>query len=126
MMLYLLEIKTILEKARTKAYQAINSAMVEAYWEIGKRIVLEEQHGKERANYGEEVLKELSKGLTAEFGKGFSYANLYNMRQFYTIYPEDEIFYTLCRNLTWGHNRLIMRVDDAKAIFCNDSAENKL
>ncbi len=102
---YLHEIKQILETARRKTYQAINSAMVEAYWEIGKRIVLEEQNGKERANYGEEVLKELSKSLTIEFGKGFSYANLYNMRQFFTIYPQDEIFYTVCRNLSWSHNR---------------------
>jgi predicted nuclease of restriction endonuclease-like (RecB) superfamily len=124
---YLHEIKQILQTARLKTYKAINSAMVEAYWEIGKRIVLEEQNGKERANYGEEVLKELSKNLTAEFGRGFSYANLYNMRQFYTIYPENEIFYTLCRNLSWSHNRLIMRIDDPKArqYYLNEAAEQQ-
>jgi len=126
-MLYLHEIKTILETARRKTYQAINSAMVEAYWEIGKRIVLEEQHGKERANYGEQILKELSKNLTVEFGRGFSYANLYNMRQFYTLYAEDGIFYTLCRNLSWSHNRLIMRIDDPKArqYYLKEAAEQQ-
>jgi predicted nuclease of restriction endonuclease-like (RecB) superfamily len=114
-MTYIKDIKEILLQARQKTYQAINSAMVEAYWNIGKKIVLEEQNGKERANYGEAVLKELSKHLTAEFGKGFSYANLRNFRQFYLIYPDEQICYTLCSNLSWSHNRLIMRVDDEKA-----------
>jgi predicted nuclease of restriction endonuclease-like (RecB) superfamily len=114
-MYYLHEIKQILETARRKTYQAIHSAMVEAYWEIGERIVLEEQNGKERANYGEEVLKELSKNLTAEFGRGFSYANLRNFRQFYLTYPDQEICYTVCSNLSWSHNRLIMRIEDPKA-----------
>ena len=114
-MQYILEIKQILALARQKSYQAINSAMVEAYWNIGQRIVSEEQKGKERAAYGEGILKELSIALTAEFGKGFSYANLYNMRQFHLTYPDFEIFYTLCRKLTWSHNRLIMRVNEQKA-----------
>jgi predicted nuclease of restriction endonuclease-like (RecB) superfamily len=88
---------------------------------------LEEQHGKERANYGEEVLKELSKGLTAEFGRGFSYANLRNFRQFYLVFPDPEICYTLCSKLTWSHNRLIMRVDDAKArhYYLKEAAEQQ-
>lgn len=80
---YINEIKQILAKARQKAYTAVNSAMVEAYWKVGERIVLQEQGGEVRATYGEQVLKELSIALTTEFGKGFSYANLRNMRQFY-------------------------------------------
>lgn len=99
-MQYIQEIKQILAQARQKSYQAINTAMVEAYWNIGQRIVSEEQNGNERAAYGEAILKELSIALTAEFGKGFSYANLYNMRQFHLTYPDFEIFYTLCRKLT--------------------------
>lgn len=63
------EIKQIVTEARQKAYSAINSAMVEAYWQMGKRIVEEEQHGKERADYGKQLLKELSAELTKEFGK---------------------------------------------------------
>jgi hypothetical protein len=112
---YVNDIKQILAQARQKAYSAINAAMVEAYWQIGKRIIEQEQHGENRAAYGEGILKELSKALTAEFGKGFSYANLYNFRQFYLTYPADEIFYTLCRKLTWSHDRLIMRVENPEA-----------
>ena len=68
------DVKTILEQARKSAYQAVNTTMVQAYWLVGKRIVQEEQDGKERAGYGEAVLKTLSIALTAEFGMGFSYA----------------------------------------------------
>src|SRR5258705_1027169 len=94
---YIKDIKQILARARQSAYNAVNGAMVDAYWQIGKRIVDQEQHGENRAVYGERILKELSKALTAEFGKGLSYANLYNFRQFYMTYQLDEIFYTLCR-----------------------------
>lgn len=126
-MQYVQDIKKILSQARQKTYQAINSAMIEAYWKIGEKIVLEEQNGKNRANYGEAVLKTLSKELTQEFGKGFSYANLYNMKQFYQTYPDFEIFYTLCRKLTWSHNRLIMRVEntDARKFYLTEAAEQQ-
>lgn len=75
-------------QARLKAYQAVNSAVVEAYWLIGKRIVKEEQNGKERAEYGEALLKRLSISLTEEFGKGFSEHTLRDIRQFYLTFPE--------------------------------------
>ena len=114
-MQYIQEIKQILAQARQKTYTAINAAMVQAYWQIGQRIVVEEQNGKERATYGEAILKELSIALTAEFGKGFSYANLRNFRQFYLTYPEASICYTVCSKLTWSHNRLIMRVQNKEA-----------
>ncbi len=84
--------------------------MVDAYWLIGKRIVMEEQKGEQKAAYGEALLKNLSIALTEELGKGFSYANLRNFRQFYLTYPETDICYTLCSKLSWSHNRLIMRV----------------
>ncbi len=109
------DIKRILQSARSRAYSAVNLAMVEAYWLIGRRIVEEEQHGKARAKYGEKLLQNLSKSLTNEFGKGFSYANLRNFRQFYLTYPEKEICYTLCSKLSWSHNRLIMRVENPEA-----------
>lgn len=112
---YISEIKQILAEARQKSYALVNAAMVDAYWQIGRRIVEEEQHGNQRAEYGEAILKNLSIALNAEFGKGFSYANLRNFRQFYLTYPNSEICYTLCSKLTWSHNRLIMRIDDANA-----------
>jgi predicted nuclease of restriction endonuclease-like (RecB) superfamily len=109
------DIKAILEQARNKARSAVNSAMVEAYWLIGQRIVQEEQRGSSRAVYGERLLANLSRALTASLGKGFSYANLRNFRQFYLTYPEQEICYTACSKLSWSHNRLIMREEDPKA-----------
>jgi len=109
------DIKEILQKARTKSYQAVNSAMIEAYWQIGKRIVEQEQEGSQRARYGEAILKELSINLTQEFGKGFSEPNLRNFRQFFLTYPDFQICYTLCNELSWSHNRMIMRVEDKEA-----------
>lgn len=119
------EIKAILATARQNTYSAVNTVMVESYWLIGKRIVEQEQHGEDRAVYGEGILKELSKALTTEFGKGFSYSNLYNFRQFYLTYTDYQIFYTLCRKLTWSHNRLIMRVESesARLYYLNEVAE---
>lgn len=79
-------IKEILTLARNKVYQTANFAMVDAYWQIGKSII-EEQGGEERAEYGIGLLKELSRQMTADFGKGFTVANLKNMRQFYLTFP---------------------------------------
>jgi F0F1-type ATP synthase membrane subunit b/b' len=73
---YVLEIKQILNNARKKAYSAVNTAMIEAYWLVGKRIVEEEQNGNKRANYGKEILVNLSKELLADLGKGYSVTNL--------------------------------------------------
>lgn len=109
------DVLQILQTARQKAYAVVNSEMVQAYWLMGKRIVEEEQQGEQKAPYGEAILKTLSIALTAELGKGFSYANLRNFRQFYLTYPDAEICYTLCSKLTWSHNRLIMRVENADA-----------
>lgn len=126
-------ILNILKRYRADAYKAVNTAMVISYWQIGKEIVENEQGGNVKASYGEEVLQSLSKKLTTDFGKGFSYSNLRNFRQFYLTYPEEqicyavriisqntdnqtnEISYALRSNLSWTHHRLIMRVDDAQA-----------
>ena len=75
-------IKEILDSARNKVYQTANFAMVEAYWQIGKSII-EEQGGEDRAEYGTGLIKELSAQMTKDFGRGFTVANLKNMRQFY-------------------------------------------
>lgn len=120
------DIRTILTEARQQAYTAVNTAMVQAYWLIGKRIVEDEQGGQERATYGEAVLKELSKALSGEFGRGFSYANLRNFRQFYLTYPDQEICYTVCSKLSWSHNRLIMRLqsDNSRKWYLNEAASS--
>ena len=120
---FVLEIKQIVAQARQKAYAAINSAMVDAYWQMGKRIVEQEQFGKERADYGAQLLKSLSKELTAEFGKGFSVGSLYYYRQFYLTFPE--IFATPWRILTWSHYKRLMQVSNtnARAWYLKEAAE---
>ena len=117
------DITTILAQARGKARSAVNAAMVEAYWLIGQRIVQEEQRGQHKAQYGTRLMEDLSVALTADFGKGFSYANLYNFRQFYRVFPDQQILYTLCRELSWSHVRLIIRTDSQQAIeyYCNET-----
>ena len=105
------EIKAILSAARNKAYQTANFAMVEAYWLIGKSI-MEEQRNEERAEYGTGLLQELSAQMTSDFGKGFTVANLKNMRQFYQIFPNS---YALRSELSWTHYRLLMRVENETA-----------
>jgi predicted nuclease of restriction endonuclease-like (RecB) superfamily len=119
------DISRILLDGRCKAVAAVNYAMVETYWKLGRRIVEQEQQGKERANYGDQLLVNLSRYLGGTFGKGFSVANLWNFRQFYLTWPQKEILYTLCRELSWSHIRLIMRLDgeNARKYYLNESRE---
>ena len=105
------QIKRILSEARNKVYQTANFAMVEAYWNIGKSIV-EQQDGEEKAEYGVRLIAELSKQMTTDFGKGFTVANLKNMRQFYLTFPKS---YALRSELSWTHYRLLMRVENKNA-----------
>ena len=123
---YINEIKRILKNARQKAYTAVNSAMVEAYWKIGRRIVEEEQNGKERAEYGKEILQNLSKELTEEFGKGYSYRTLREIRQFYLMFSDFEKWRTVSAKLTWSHFQKVLRVSDEKAriFYLTEAAEN--
>jgi predicted nuclease of restriction endonuclease-like (RecB) superfamily len=105
-------IRAILNEARDQTYQAINRAMVRAYWEIGRVIVEEEQHGAERADYGKRLVVELARRLTAEFGKGFDRSNLFHMKGFYLAYPKID---ALRRELSWTHYRILLRVDKPEA-----------
>lgn len=116
-------IKEILISARNKVYQTANFAMVEAYWEIGKSII-EEQGGEERAEYGTGLLKELSGRMTADFGKGFTVANLKNMRQFYLTFSNR---YALRSDLSWTHYRLLMRVenDTARQFYLEEAIKSQ-
>ena len=100
--------------------------MVEAYWEIGRRIVEEEQNGKERAEYGKEILQNLSKELTEEFGKGYSYRTLREIRQFYLMFSDFEKWRTVSAKLTWSHFQKVLRVSDEKAriFYLTEAAEN--
>ncbi|ATA92500.1 DUF1016 domain-containing protein [Capnocytophaga canimorsus] len=125
-MTYITEIKNILSQARQRAYTAINSVMVEAYWLIGRRIVEEEQNGENRAEYGKEVLQTLSIALTNEFGKGYSYRTLREIRQFYLTFPEIEKWRTLFAKLSWSHFQRVLKVSNEKAriYYLTEAAEN--
>ncbi|TRZ85216.1 DUF1016 domain-containing protein [bacterium] len=118
----------ILRNARSKAYHAVNFTMVEAYWNIGRRIVEEEQQGKERAEYGKYLIRDLSTRLQKEFGKGFTESGLWFFRQFYLAYPADPgqpILDALRRELSWTHYRLLLRIEkpEARAWYMNEAAD---
>lgn len=104
-------IKEILESARNQVYSTANSAMVRAYWSIGKSIV-EQQGTDDRAEYGKNLISELSAQLTRDFGKGFTPTNLRYMRQFYLTFPNC---HALRDELSWTHYRMIMKVEDENA-----------
>ena len=125
-MQYIQEIKLILALARQKTYQAINSAMVLAYWQIGEKIVLEEQNGNERADYGKAIIKTIAKELTNEFGRGFSERNIRNFRQFYLTFPEIEKWQTVFAKLNWSHFQLVLKVGDenARQYYLNEASQN--
>lgn len=120
------QVSELLHIARTKVVRTINATMTQAYFNIGRLIVEDEQGGSERAEYGKAVLKDLSKRLSKEFGRGFSVDNLQNMRQFYLTYSIYEtassklestnkpITQTLSAqfNLSWSHYLFLMRIDN--------------
>ncbi|MEM5557960.1 PDDEXK nuclease domain-containing protein [Aliarcobacter cryaerophilus] len=105
------EIKELLYSAKNKVYQTINTTMTQTYFQIGKRIVEEEQGGQIRAGYGKSLLKLLSVELINEFGKGFSVDNLENMRRFYLAFQKSE---TVSRKfeLSWSHYIFLTRIEN--------------
>ena len=122
---FLKGVSDVLARARKNAKTAVNLSMVYAYFEIGRMIVEEEQHGANRAAYGTQLLKELSAYLTKNFGKGFSVGNLKNIRQFYKVYSEDRLAKQCLANsrifplsapggnfTCWSHYLKLMRIDN--------------
>ena len=110
------QIKELLIKGRQKAYQSINTILLQTYWNVGRYIVEYEQKGNIKVKYGEELLKKLSKDLTIEFGKGFSKSNLFQMRAFYLRFSK---FQTLSGKLeipsyqlSWSHYVELLKIDD--------------
>lgn len=123
---FISDIKSILDLARNNAYTAISTLMTNAYWQIGKRIVEQEQNGAYRADYGKQLLENLSKELTHEYGKGFSISYLRTFRQFYLEFPDYQIHQTRLANLNWSHYLRIMRIENknARAWYLNETASN--
>lgn len=113
---FISEIKHIIEAGRVAAYSTINATMIATYWNIGKRIVEEEQNGKQRAEYGKELIKSLAKELIQEYGSGFSERYLRAFRKFYLIMPNYQIWKSRFPNLTWTHIFRTLRVGNDEAI----------
>ncbi len=117
-------IRLILETARKNAFRAVNFAMVNAYWEIGKILVQEEQRGKSRADYGRHLIEGVSSRLTREFGVGFNETNLRHMRDFYLRF---KIQHALRAELAWTHYRMLLRVENEKAVhfYLNEAISSR-
>ncbi len=112
----LAQIKQVMGQARSNVAKVVNNELITAYWNIGRIIVEHEQENSERATYGKQTLKELSKVLTEEFGKGFSVSNIYNMRLFYLTYQK---FQTVSGKLSWSHycELLLISEDDKRSFY---------
>jgi predicted nuclease of restriction endonuclease-like (RecB) superfamily len=117
-------VSALLQEARTRAIQHVNTIMVQTYWHIGHEIVQAEQKGKNRADYGKSILEKLSLRLTSDFGRGFDPSNLWNIRKFYLTFP---ILDALRPELSWTHYRILMRVKDrnARAFYEIECAKNR-
>ena len=125
------EVVELLNNARNKIKRNVDSVMTYTYYEVGRRIIEEEQKGKERAEYGKQLLKNLSKVLTKEFGKGFSATNLKQMRKFYLLYSNKVIGQTVSGEfenaaeilgkfdfkLSWSHYIFLMRLEENERSF---------
>ena len=105
----ILEIRELLENARKNAAQQVNTQLLKTYWNIGRIIVEYEQQNQLRADYGKQTLRELSRELTREFGKGFSRSNLQNMRAFYLAYEKCQ---TVSGKLSWSHYCELLSISD--------------
>jgi len=105
-------VKQVIEQARKTVYRSANITMVKSYCHIGKLIVEEEQNGKERAEYGKELISNLSRKLSVDFGKGFTETNLKYMRQFYVLFENS---HALRGELSWTHYRLLLKVEKETA-----------
>ena len=117
-----LEIRELLENARKNVAQQVNTQLLTTYWNIGRSIVEYEQQNQIRADYGKQTLRELSKELTREFGKGFSRSNLQNMRAFYLAYEKCQ---TVSGKLSWSHYcELLSITDENKRSFYEKESIN--
>ena len=108
--LFLNDIRGIIDAARAHAVRSVDSCRVQMYWQLGRRIFEEEQQGKERADYGSYLIKNLAKQLEPDYGSGFSVRQLERSRQFYRLYP---IASTLRTQLNWSQYKMLMAISEA-------------
>lgn len=108
------DVRSIIEQGRKMAYAAAGQAAITTYWNVGRRIVEEEQAGKVRAEYGSQLIPMLAEQLTKEYGSGYGRRNLAYYRQFYLKFNNWEILHGLVQNLTWTHLRRILYLQTYK------------
>ena len=111
------DVRHIIEKGLQEAYQGVDMVMVNTYWQIGRRIVEEEQHGEKRAEYGTQMMECLAEDLSIEYASGFTARDLRNYRQFYLYFSDLEIWHARVPNLKWTHFRSLLRVADEDARY---------
>ena len=118
------DIRTIVEQGLQTAYQHVNTVIVHTYWQVGRRIVEEEQNGERRAEYGSKLITLLAEALSTEYARGFSARDLRNYRQLYLCFNDLEIWYTRVPNLTWSHYRTLLSVtsDDARYWYVQEAS----
>ena len=117
------DIKQIIEQSRESAIRSVDFLRVQMYWQIGKRIFEEEQQGKDRANYGTQLIKTLAETLEPEFGSGFSYRQLYLFVQFFKTFP---IVNALRSQLNWTQYKLLIRIEneDKREFYIAETVKN--
>ena len=118
------DVKGIICSGMESAYNATNRAIVLTYWNVGRRIVEQEQRGNQRAEYGASMMDALATELTKEYGKSYSKRNLQYFRKFYQCFPDIEIVNSCVHNLTWTHFRSLLRVadEDARVWYMSEAA----
>lgn len=112
---FVTDIRSIIEQGRQQAYAAVGQVSITTYWNVGRRIVEEEQDGKARAEYGSQLIPMLAEQLTQEYGNGYGRRNLAYYRQLYLMFNNLEILHTRVQNLTWSHIRRILSVTNQQA-----------
>lgn len=109
------DVRRIIEEGRKQAYAAAGNIALATYWNVGRRIVEEEQNGNSRAEYGKRLIAELANNLKKDFGSGYGKRNLAYYRQFYLVFNDIEILHEFVQNLSWTHIRRLLSVTDPKA-----------
>lgn len=109
------DVRRIIEEGRKQAYAAAGNIALATYWNVGRRIVEEEQNGNSRAEYGKRLIAELANNLKKDYGSGYGKRNLAYYRQFYLVFNDIEILHEFVQNLSWTHIRRLLSVTDPKA-----------
>ncbi len=121
------DLRKIIEQGRREAYAAVSQVMISTYWNIGKRIVEEEQGGADYAKYGQYLLRDLGEQLSTEFGSRYNERRLRDYRAFYQSFKNLEIRHARVPNLTWSHFRIIMRepTPEGRAWYVREASDGR-